>query len=68
LNSLKELKEDIQELKNGQKMVIEQTAHLTEFTTETKQTLEDIREENGAIYEAIGKHEISINRLMKKTS
>lgn len=50
------------------KSINEETANLKEFMVETKQSLENIREDNKSIYEAIGKHEISINTLKRKTS
>lgn len=74
------IKEDVSSLKEGQTRienrlekvenkldaVQEQTAFLTEFRTEANMKLDNLIDENSAIHEIIGRHEIAISILKRK--
>ena len=48
------------------KAVIEQTANLTEFRTETNKKLDNLLEEDKSIHEILGDHEVIIRTLRRR--
>lgn len=68
-----DLKSDVSSLKEGQARmekkldaVYEQTAFLTEFQTEVKAEIKNIKADNKSIHEVLGEHEISIRTLRRQ--
>jgi FtsZ-binding cell division protein ZapB len=69
-----ELKTDVAELKTSnsriekrQEAIFEQTAGLTEFQSETRSTLSEISLSQESISEILGKHEVQIMNLRKRS-
>ena len=54
------------EIRKDLKAVIEQTADLTEFKEEVNKKLDTLSEENKALKEIVGRHEVDIRRLKSK--
>lgn len=66
LNKLDDLKSDIKELQQKTQSIMEQTAELLEFRTDTTVALQDIRDSQLTLSHILGEHEVHIRKLMRK--
>lgn len=66
LDKLDDLKGDVKDLQQKTQSVVEQTAELLEFRTETTVTLQDIRDSQLTLSHILGEHEVNIRKLMRK--
>ena len=60
------LESSVEQVKKRQEVILEQTAGLLEFRTETKAILLDIQESQLATSHILGEHEISIRGLRRR--
>lgn len=60
------LESTVDQLRIRQEVIVEQTAGLMEFRTETKSTLEDLQEDQLSISHILGEHEIDIRGLRRR--
>ena len=60
------LESSVEQIKTRQEVIIEQTAGLLEFRTETKAVLEELQEDQLSIKHIIGKHEVDIQGLRRR--
>ncbi|MDR3585915.1 MAG: hypothetical protein P4L59_11420 [Desulfosporosinus sp.] len=60
------LESSVEQIKTRQEVIIEQTAGLLEFRTETKAALEELQEDQLSIKHILGKHEVDIQGLRRR--
>jgi chromosome segregation ATPase len=60
------LESTVDQIRIRQEVIVEQTAGLMEFRTETKSTLEDLQEDQLSISHILGEHEIDIRGLRRR--
>ena len=60
------LESSVDQIKTRQEVIIEQTAGLLEFKTETKAILEDLQENQLSITHILGEHEVDIRGLRRR--
>ena len=61
-----ELKTDVAALKTRSDAIIEQTAGLMEFRTETNLAVTDIRDSMRSVTQLLGEHEVQIRNLQRR--
>ena len=64
--SVGNLESSVEQIKTRQEIIIEQTAGLLEFRTETKAILLEIQDSQLATSDILGEHEISIRGLRQR--
>ncbi|MDR3542472.1 MAG: hypothetical protein P4L69_16155 [Desulfosporosinus sp.] len=60
------LESSVEQIKTRQEVIIEQTAGLMEFRTETKTILKELQEDQLSIKHILGEHEIDIRGLRRR--
>ena len=60
------LESSVEQIKTRQEVIIEQTAGLMEFRTETKAILDTLQEDQVSIAHILGEHEIDIRGLRRR--
>lgn len=60
------LESSVDQIKTRQEVIIEQTAGLLEFKTETKAILEELQENQLSITHILGEHEVDIRGLRRR--
>jgi archaellum component FlaC len=60
------LESSVEQIKTRQEVIVEQTAGLMEFRTETKGILEELQEDQLSISHILGEHEIDIRGLRRR--
>jgi len=63
---IENLETSVEQIKTRQEVIIEQTAGLLEFRTETKVMLEALQEDQLSIKHILGEHEVDLQGLRRK--
>ena len=63
---MENLESSVEQIKTRQEVIIEQTAGLLEFRTETKAILEELQEDQLSIKHILGEHEVDIRGLRRR--